>query len=244
MRINIEPGIRVGTDGWVDANQTWEYASADDPTFTITVPSGATSKYSAGMRIKLTQTTTKYFIITKVADTVLTVYGGTDYDLADAAITSPYYSCVKAPQGFPLDPEKWEIKVVSTTSVNESGPTAGTWYNIGTNSIDIPIGIWDIKYKSGGLRMLETDLKQRLYVTLSTANNSESNDEYTVCDYGLGDTAGLGYVGGDLTHQFPLSLATKDTYYLNFMAQTAGATEINLRASESTLIIRATCAYL
>ena len=95
-------------NGWTPALETWTYASADDPTYTFTISGDLTDKYSAGMRIKLTQTTAKYFIITKVAysspNTTITVYGGTDYDLANATITNPYYSVVKAPQGFPLDP--------------------------------------------------------------------------------------------------------------------------------------------
>ena len=33
--------------------------------------------------------------------TLITVYGGTDYTLADEAITSPYYSYASNPQGFP-----------------------------------------------------------------------------------------------------------------------------------------------
>jgi hypothetical protein len=85
------------TDGWIDALETWTYASAT----TITVPAGAASKYSVGDKIKLTQTTAKYFYVTAVADTVLTVTGGTDYTVANAAITFPYYSKASSPVGFP-----------------------------------------------------------------------------------------------------------------------------------------------
>src|SRR3989304_2551793 len=99
--------------GWVNADETWVYASADDPTFTFTIAGvDLTGKYSAGMRIKLTQTTAKYFIITKVAfstDTTITIYGGTDYDLANAAMPAPFYSTVKAPLSFPLDPLLWSV---------------------------------------------------------------------------------------------------------------------------------------
>ena len=86
----------VGT-GWVKSNDTWAYASAT----TITVPSGAVAIYSVGDKIKLTQTTAKYFYVTSVADTVLTVTGGSDYTVANEAITSPYYSKAASPVGFP-----------------------------------------------------------------------------------------------------------------------------------------------
>jgi len=85
-------------DGWIPASESWSYASAT----TITVPSGAASKYRVGDKIKLTQTTTKYFSIIGVADTVLTVTGGTDFTVATpTAITDNYYSHAESPLGFP-----------------------------------------------------------------------------------------------------------------------------------------------
>ena len=84
-------------DGWISANETWTYASAS----TITVPSGAAAKYAKGDKIKLTQTTVKYFYIVGVADTVLTVTGGDTYTVANEAITLNYYSHASSPIGFP-----------------------------------------------------------------------------------------------------------------------------------------------
>lgn len=90
------PGV-PSADGWSEATGTWTYASAT----TITVPSGAAALYKKGDKIKLTQTTPKYFYIVTVADTLLTVTGGSDYTVANAAITSPYYSHQSSPIGFP-----------------------------------------------------------------------------------------------------------------------------------------------
>lgn len=87
----------ASADGWISAGETWAYASAT----TITVPSGAVAKYSKGDKIKLTQTTVKYFYIIGVADTVLTITGGTSYTLANATITNNYYSHQDSPVGFP-----------------------------------------------------------------------------------------------------------------------------------------------
>lgn len=87
----------AGVDGWINPDETWTYASAT----TITVPSGATAKYQKGDKIKLTQTTVKYFYIVGVADTLLTITGGNDYTLTSATITDNYYSKVENPQGFP-----------------------------------------------------------------------------------------------------------------------------------------------
>lgn len=46
--------ISGGLDGWIPAEETWTYASADDPTFTFTISGDKTGKYSVGMKIKLT----------------------------------------------------------------------------------------------------------------------------------------------------------------------------------------------
>ena len=90
------PTIR-NYDGWIDAAETWTYASAS----TITVPSGAASKYAVGDRIKWTQTTVKYGVITEVADTLLTIAVNTDYVVTNAAITNNYYSHEASPIGYP-----------------------------------------------------------------------------------------------------------------------------------------------
>ena len=116
------PAFNGAVDGWISANQTWTYASAT----TITVPAGAVAKYQKGDKIKLTQTTAKYFYVVGVADTVLTVTGGIDYTVANAAITLPYYSKVSNPQGHP----GW-FNYVPT--VNGAGGSIGSYTY--TNSI-------------------------------------------------------------------------------------------------------------
>jgi hypothetical protein len=83
--------------GWISAGQTWTYASAT----TITVPSGAAAIYDVGDKIKLTDSTVKYFYVVAVADTLLTVTGGSTYSLSGGAITLPYYSKAASPNGFP-----------------------------------------------------------------------------------------------------------------------------------------------
>lgn len=83
--------------GWIDPSESWSYASST----TITVPSGAASRYRVCDKIKFTQTTVKYFFVVAVADTVLTVTGGGDYTVANAAISANFYSHAESPVGFP-----------------------------------------------------------------------------------------------------------------------------------------------
>lgn len=90
-----------GVDGWTKETNTLVYASAS--TFTI-AGVDLTTKYTPGTRVKFTQTTSKYFVVvssTFSTDTTVTVAVNTDYTIANAAITLPYFSYQASPQGYP-----------------------------------------------------------------------------------------------------------------------------------------------
>lgn len=90
-------------DGWIDDSaETWTYASAT----TFTVAGDLTSKYTAGTRIKLTQSATvKYFVVVGSSygapNTTVTVTGGDDYSIANSTISANYHSYAANPQGYP-----------------------------------------------------------------------------------------------------------------------------------------------
>jgi hypothetical protein len=83
--------------GWFAGISTWVYASAT----TLTVSATEAASMSVGTKLQLTQTTVKYFYVTGVSGTTITVTGGSDYTLASAAITSPSWSNATSPVGFP-----------------------------------------------------------------------------------------------------------------------------------------------
>lgn len=89
--------VTASADGWTAVSDSWSYASVN----TVTVPSGAASLYQKGDRVKFTQTTVKYFVITNVADTVLTFAVTTEYTVANAAISAISYSHQVNPLGYP-----------------------------------------------------------------------------------------------------------------------------------------------
>ena len=92
----VSGSTRLDT-GWFPGSSTWVYASST--TFTVSATEAAFM--SVGTKIWLTQTTSKYFYVTGVSGTTITVTGGTDYTVANAAITAPYYSNAATPFGFP-----------------------------------------------------------------------------------------------------------------------------------------------
>ena len=97
---------QIDADGWISAEETWTYLSASS----FTVNADVTTKYWVEQKIKLTQTTVKYFMITAVSAytggvTTITVNNeGAPLDvLASATITENYYSNSHSPKGFPLN---------------------------------------------------------------------------------------------------------------------------------------------
>lgn len=88
-------------DGWISRGDTWTYASAS----TFTVSGDVTSIFQKGRKLKLTQTTVKYFYVVSSSysapNTTVTITGGSDYTLVSAAITNNYYSYATTPAGFP-----------------------------------------------------------------------------------------------------------------------------------------------
>lgn len=86
---------------WIADTDTWTYVSAT----TFTVVGDETAIFVKGTRIKLTQTTVKYFVVIGSSFgggvTTVTVTAGSDYSLADAAITDTFYSYAVCPPGYP-----------------------------------------------------------------------------------------------------------------------------------------------
>ena len=90
---------------WAPALQTWTYASST----TVYAAGNVTAIYAKGHKVKLTQSAaTKYFYITDVSAydsgnnrTTLTLFAGSNYTVANATISSPYYSAAAVVPGFP-----------------------------------------------------------------------------------------------------------------------------------------------
>lgn len=255
----IDPNFGSGGDGsagWVSLGQPLVYGSADDPTYTATCAGvDLTSTLSVGMKLRVSQSTggTKYFFITKIAfstDTTLTLYGGTDYDLANETISSPYFSVVQAPFGFPRSPAKWTVELTYSGSSTQATPTANTVYNIGTQSLVGPIGEWYQEMFIAGYveRTSGTATSMRFVAGLSTANNSLSDNtmqiRFGATDGGIGTGTPPRRVEGSGFRRRSLTLTAKTTYYMNFMTPDASTTILANRGSDGVNVIRFICAFL
>jgi hypothetical protein len=91
----------AGGSGWLSYSGDWTYASAS----TFTVAGDQTALFRKGTKIRLTQTTVKYFYVTASSysdpNTTVTITAGDSFTLANAAITDPAVSYIENPEGFP-----------------------------------------------------------------------------------------------------------------------------------------------
>ena len=233
--------------GWISAvEEKWTFSLADDPTYTLNIPGDFSWKYCRGQRVRLQQAggAIKYFIITGVSysspNTTLTLYGGTDYDLANSPIIEPYFSMAKAPYGFPLDEAKWRVESLVTADSSQASPVAGTWYNKG-GSLAVPIGRWRVEYAAELEVTRAAAGALDVFATLSTAASSEVNKETTTK---IGISSGVSMRGSVSNCGYLLDLAAKATYYLNCKTGQASMTAIAFKGSEQKTKVRAVCAYL
>ncbi len=246
--VMLETLKRYLGNGWVEFDTTCTYASADDPTYTMYVAGNATTYLWAGMRFKCTQTTDRMFIITAVGSydsgnnrTPITLYGGTDFDLANATISNPYYSPVKCPYGFPMNPDKWSVQTTYTSNGEQLNPVVYTWYNIGSVNLSVPIGTWELWYKCEGHHYRNSSPSYcSIYSTLSTANNTQSDSDFT-CH---GFSRDVLNHSATLTTKKTVELTSKTSYYLNFKTDQENTAGINHYGGLTKTIVRAVCAYL
>lgn len=245
------------SDGWQDGTGTWSYSSADSPNFVMSVPDADAALMNVGTRIKLTQTTVKYFGVQSIGTpsggfTPVTIFGGTDYTLANAAITSPSWSNEKAPVGFPMSPLKWQVKASSTELKSKSSPTVNTWYGganaftSGSNqSIDVPIGAWRVTKKCLSQCLTNASAADAdIFSTLSTSNNSESDSEFTTYVRNGGASGTLLAIGFSSVTKI-LVVTTKTTYYHLIKWQNAtSANTISFRGDIAPTQIILDWAYL
>lgn len=245
-------------DGWISANETWEYVSVDDPTGIFRVNADVTGKYSAGMRIKFTNGGNVIFgIITVVGAytggytsiTFLHQIDPTDslalYLMANSAITLNYYSTQKIPFGFPIETSKWTVKYKAASSFSQSNPVKNQWYN--TDSLSIPIGNWNVSW-SGIISATSANqaVSIRISGTLSSANNSEDDIEFSIYQ-GLNawtDASTSLTILASVSVCKNITLTSKTIKYFNIKTSTDSAIALVTVHTTQPIIIKAICAYL
>jgi hypothetical protein len=177
--------------------------------------------------------------------TTITVYGGTNYTLANAAISSVSYSPGKTPFGFPTDTGSWTASSSSSSNVNQNSPTANTIYNLGSLTLSIPIGIWRVSYQAilDGQRGSAAGAIL-CKVGLSTVNNTFSDNNLVSSVWAEPDTVAADARAILSCYRFEfISLAAKTSYFLNANMNNNGV-GLAFRGDIAPSLILAECVYL
>lgn len=151
----------LGTEaanGWIVVDEDWTYLGSA----TVGVPSGATTRFQAGDKIKFDNTTTKYFVVQSVTSTQIVFFVNTDYTVANLAFTNIYVSRVMRPLLFPAR------FAYTTTTGTAAGSFGSVSVNVASYTVD---GGWiDLMLSfSGTLSSASTDyITATLPVALAT----------------------------------------------------------------------------
>jgi hypothetical protein len=196
---------------------------------------------------------TKYGVVTKINNfsggvTLFTIFGGTDFSLANATISSPSYSSVEAPFGFSGDKVKWSVIVYNNTRCQKTTPVANTWYgDTGLTStgpsISVPIGLWEGFYKALVDTFDTTVTDYNIYITLSTGSSTESDKDNTSIVV-LTVPSGTFKIWNTPSTPVRINISTKTTHYLNIMTTTSTSDNIDIRGDVLPTYIKLYCGYI
>lgn len=180
-KVSVKNLVGIPDASWTAAGETWAYSSWDSTRRmgVLTVPTDATTKYTRKNRIRIVQATggTKYGIIHDVTATTLTVHFPSGTTLTNEAITSPYYSPLDSPFGFPTAANSWLLSTVLAATSATTGNNA--WQN--TGGVALPLGIGDWQIKAAVSFQLNSAIE--ILTALSTSSTTASQNELANRDY-------------------------------------------------------------
>ena len=235
----------VPSDGWIASSATWSYSSLDSAALTgvISVNADMTGLSAWATESVMSKQAQSTGLLQKWAysggATLITFFYGNNTAFANAAITSPKYSHSKTPFGFPTDPTLWTVLVTDTSDRSQSNPTQDQYYNLGSLSITVPIGVWRLGFTTL-LSTSKANAQVSMQSALSTSTSSVSDARLFGYAIGYGTTV----VRNQVISFRALSIASKTTYYLISRTSTASVTDISLLGASITTVMYAECLLL
>lgn len=129
------------------------------------------------MRVRMTLATNgqMYGIIHAVTSTTLTVFFQSGVTFANQTVTSPSYSNVSTPFGFPRAASNWTVS--NDGAGSNGGSTNGTWYNIG-RSLALGVGEWNVNWEVQ-IEGQAPSVTLSVFSTISTGSSTESDGSMT-----------------------------------------------------------------
>jgi hypothetical protein len=152
-------------DGYIYPTYTPVYASSTSITVAGT---DVTAQFPVGTKIVLNQSGLKYFYVTSRSfstDTTINLTGGSDYTVANAAISGFGYSYDAAPQGFP----QWFSYTVAFTNITEGNGTDASYFKMNGNEV-----VYRIHFTFGSTTSVAGNVGASLPVTASSTGWSSA----------------------------------------------------------------------
>jgi hypothetical protein len=175
-----------------------------------------------------TSSTLDYALVQAVSTTVATVQVPEGCTIpTSGGVTSVAYSVQGNPYGWVSDKGRWRVAWLAKADYTQNSPAAGTWYNMTTASgtqggavLNVPVGSFDITYAAVCITTGGGATAASMFVTLSTANNTEIDTANTARIYGSTNAMA---VASELTRTIPVNTTVATNYYLNAKSDVATA---------------------
>lgn len=220
-------------DGWIGLSVTASYSSWSSTTKIGVINVSNTSYFSVGMKIKFNQPTdgTKYGVIMEVGSSTISVFMGQNYDLDNESISNIYVSLVKCPVGFVPSENIWVLKTEITTETTKTSAAPNNWYNTGSYSLIIPIGIWKIRYSAfvGVIQLSSAATWVAIRSTLSTTTNSETHSQFTSSAIMGSASSTSNEINWKPYVESTLTLTSQTTFYLLLKQNNSASAAATLR---------------
>jgi hypothetical protein len=187
--------------------------------------------------------TVDYGIVTKTAfstNTTLTVQVPEGCTIpTTGGVSAVSYATVKAPYGMPAQSGKWTVDMINRTSVTQATAGEGTWYNLGSEQLNIPIGEWNVGLTVSAMSVSASGTRG-LKTILSTGASTGTDTRFGMYTEGNAVTT----VAQQNNSRNGISLAASTVYYLNTAGIAVSSTTLYNRGDIGDTRIYAEPAYL
>jgi len=206
----------------------------------LTAQNGATTVASAPWGNRGLSSTLDYGLVMSVSGSTVTVQCPEGCTIpTSGGVSAVAYSTQANPYGWVSDKGRWAVESQSKTLQSQSSPTINVWYNVGQLQLNIPKGSWRVFY-NGGIYVNRTSGSADISITLSTANNTES-DILLTANAGCNPVTD---VTAYVTREQYKVLASATQHYINIKTSASGVAAIYTRGEISPLIVASTPAGL
>lgn len=184
---------------------------------------------------------TEYGFVTAITSSQITVFTGTNCTIPNQILGAVTYSRDRSPYGFPVARTNWIVDALYANAVVQNTPGNGTFYNIASAQLAVPIGAWRLAWEASMTINSTSGGLSRQQGGLSTSTSSFSEPRL-VAFYGVPGASQT--MSNTLRRELLISQSSDTTWYLVEAEFDGNGNAIYLDGSTSHMaVIFAECAY-